>query len=917
MAELLDLFARGGGAKLAFGLVIEGVLESWVSDESRSYIGRYPWSIGGHHVAYAGLDASNIQTDEQADFLTGELKAGGLSLTINDTRAGIATQVFGSRRPSRRTFLASSLTSSATTVTVVSTSGWATSGVLHLGRECIRYTGTTATTFTGCTRGFASSLAVAHDLEDASGIAIYDIEVTDTPGALGERRAQLYVFIDDVASGSADVIWRGVVKGVQCSQGLTGYVIDLAHASVLLDQEFGSKLQPFGLRGFYFSDDDPFELIVREEENAYFGNEAKYVFHVTLTGFYETIEQLRDAVTTALHDSSYWSTVGTGAASLPQNDDYSCVVFGGHLAIQFRTNATPRWAEIEFCHTLVFGEIVDSGLGGVMRAVGEPDATGRIIAVTASTTYVTYPRRPSSAPTAYTRVAPSSTRSGGLEAPTYPPNRVYYQGDFAATSITSFESSDPATALLVTAHDSTNKYFSVERPPTRRDRPASGEGGGLLVTATSGVTYWSTPDRVIEFLPVLSLDTQRWDELLTDLIGLTVTSGASGTTPWLPSAEFDTADITRQTVAAGGAEFVKTWEIRRPTKLRDLLGPELQILGLCWTCSYGSTLTVRKIEVTTASTTAAAELSDRADDLYDRRQAADIGVVENRDGIINTALVKFGYDARSDKYADVRISAKVRNSHQLYGEHSITIEPIGEEVPAVDIVQAASRDSIRAVAIVATHSTPYVHVTLGLIPGLHLAAVILGDIVSITDGRVPFLGVRGVTARRGQVVGKTLRWTGDGAPSVDLVVRMAEHNAGAYAPCARLYHDTPLGVSNTRVRFRAENWDSDAPATGTRYDYANFRVGDYITFHQEDVATAATQSVQITAIDTTSHYLYVTPAITLSMDAAGTVWVAKFSAYDTAVNEPSGAPKQHDYAFIADSSHRLGTANDAAKVQAA
>lgn len=913
MAEFSELVARGGGAKVAFGLVIEGVVEAWVSDESRSYIGRYPWSIGGHHVAYVGLDASNVQTDEQADFLTGELRAGGLSLTVNDTRAGIATQVFGSRRPSRRTFLAASLTSSATTVTVVSTAGWPASGVLHIGRECIRYTalGAGGATFTGCTRGFASSLAAAHDLALVDGVNVFDLEVTDTPGSLIERRAQLYLFIDDVASASADVIWRGVVKGQQCSPGLTGYVLDIAHASVLLDQEFGSKLGPFGLRGFYFSDDDPFELIVREDTNAGYGNAAVHVFHVTLTGFYDTLEQIRDACTTALNNSAYWTTVATGATALPENDDYAVVMYGGHFAVQFRTGGTAYWAQIVVCHPAFFGDFAgDSFAGQTLRLIGEPDPTVHYVTVGANDTYVMFPKRPREMPTAYAIVSASSTRAGGLEAPTYPPNRVYYRGDIPGASFTAFESTNPGASFAVAAHDSAGAFFEV----TFDDRVIH-DPRGITVTGGGGVRLIDTADSRVEFSPIIKMGTLRWDELLVVLINLTTTSGASGTTPWLPSAEFDTSDIADQTIGASGDSFVKVWEIRKPTKLRDLLGPELQILGLCWTCSYGSTLTVRKIEVTTASTVTAADIDDSADDVHDQRQAVDVDVVESRDGIINTALVKFGYDARSEKYADVHISAKVRNSHQLFGEHTLTIEPIGEEVPGDELLDAL-RDSYRAVALVATHSMPYVHVTLKMIAGLRFATVILGDIVSITDKRIPFMGVRGLEQRRGQVVGKMLRWTGDGAPSVDLTVRMSEHNAGAYAPCARAHQTSPLGTT-TRITMRSENWDSDAPATGTRYDYANFRVGDWITIHQEDVATAATQTVQITAIDTTNHYVYVATAITLTMNTAGTIWVLKFAAYDTAVNEPTRAPTQHDFAYIADANYRLGIANDDAKVQAA
>ena len=66
------------------------------------------------------------------------------------------------------TTLNGSLTDSATTITVVSTSGFTTSGTLFILGEQIIYTGVTSTTFTGCTRGSNSTTAAAH----ASGVTV-------------------------------------------------------------------------------------------------------------------------------------------------------------------------------------------------------------------------------------------------------------------------------------------------------------------------------------------------------------------------------------------------------------------------------------------------------------------------------------------------------------------------------------------------------------------------------------------------------------------------------------------------------------------------------------------------------------------------------------------------------------------------
>jgi len=65
----------------------------------------------------------------------------------------------GARAPSSTTALNGALNSSATTITVVSTTGFAASGAIGIDAEYITYSGITPTTFTGCTRGVGSTAA--------------------------------------------------------------------------------------------------------------------------------------------------------------------------------------------------------------------------------------------------------------------------------------------------------------------------------------------------------------------------------------------------------------------------------------------------------------------------------------------------------------------------------------------------------------------------------------------------------------------------------------------------------------------------------------------------------------------------------------------------------------------------------------
>ena len=71
----------------------------------------------------------------------------------------------GTTTISATTTLNGAITSSDTTITVVSTTGFAASGAIGIDGEYITYSGKTGTTFTGCTRGVGST-AVAHNSGD-------------------------------------------------------------------------------------------------------------------------------------------------------------------------------------------------------------------------------------------------------------------------------------------------------------------------------------------------------------------------------------------------------------------------------------------------------------------------------------------------------------------------------------------------------------------------------------------------------------------------------------------------------------------------------------------------------------------------------------------------------------------------------
>lgn len=67
------------------------------------------------------------------------------------------------------TSLTSGINSSVTTIPVISTAAFGSDGLVWIENECIKYTGKTGTTFTGCTRAYDGTSAAAH----SSGKMVY------------------------------------------------------------------------------------------------------------------------------------------------------------------------------------------------------------------------------------------------------------------------------------------------------------------------------------------------------------------------------------------------------------------------------------------------------------------------------------------------------------------------------------------------------------------------------------------------------------------------------------------------------------------------------------------------------------------------------------------------------------------------
>lgn len=93
----------------------------------------------------------------QLDNIIGQLRTGSGEIDGSGLRIP-----YGAFSDTAFTTLNGGINNSVTTITVVSTAGFLTAGEIRIASEVITYTGKTATTFTGCTRGARGSANAAH-----------------------------------------------------------------------------------------------------------------------------------------------------------------------------------------------------------------------------------------------------------------------------------------------------------------------------------------------------------------------------------------------------------------------------------------------------------------------------------------------------------------------------------------------------------------------------------------------------------------------------------------------------------------------------------------------------------------------------------------------------------------------------------
>ncbi len=206
-----------------------GVIDAWAG---------YDWAtaLGGLRVT---TDLAQ-SADPWKPFETGGSRC---TLTVVRDGADDSFAIAVARRIApAETILATTLDRNDTTADVLAAADFASSGELHIGTECIAYTGKTATTFTGLTRGRYSPFGTAngsirfaqdHIVSDDDNVMSRPL-VTSTPRSWLGRRVGVWMhkIVDGlpVARAQAVKVFAGRIAEIRDDPESMGTIIELKSA---------------------------------------------------------------------------------------------------------------------------------------------------------------------------------------------------------------------------------------------------------------------------------------------------------------------------------------------------------------------------------------------------------------------------------------------------------------------------------------------------------------------------------------------------------------------------------------------------------------------------------------------------------------------------------------------------------------
>lgn len=862
------VLATGSGA-LEFRLQIEGYQREWVTAVSMAG----NTSDTPARIRCDGLQREGIILNESANLKEAKLRLGTMTLQIADIDGAAALEF--SRKPTKVTWLRTTISASATNVPVASTDGWTTSDQLNIGTETMDITALVDADDFTATRAIWSTIAQKHWAED--GERLRAPMVTNFPQCMEGRRCRIYAYAagDDMTGGGTP-IWIGVVATEPVLTGGTTWEISIDPLTRLLQADVGEDLeQPATPRGIYYPFNAALLVSIGQAAGAS-GVPTNWTDPIHITGFYATQEAFCAALTTKLAAAATAAGMTGTFAAVPTED-------GGWQFTYTTPAATPLYAQFDF------SSVVDGPGGGFLNTYPTGDAAARVGTVVAETTYYTPPSRSYVPRGAWGNVTGVVVAGDAAAAPRY---RVYLggtitiDGDMTAAQVRWPDGTEATHVLDAAGYDDIERYVEVLRP---------GFGAAPL-----GATFmWPGLPR-FKFGRRYGADIDGVDfaDFLTSVCTDAPNYANIGAVPFITFSDFDdgvSLAITAAVVAeaAAGRAFLthRRYFAFGAMSLEDWIAEDCKLYGIFPCLNSSGRLTFRRLKQPVPTEIGAAEIAGD-ETLMD---GGFPGWEPNAVGMTNTVIIRTGYDPVEDKHTGDEY--KVRDVPGFGINRAARVTEIAPMSAAVMDETTLTIDQIYSVAspILSVFGAPYWTITVEV--PLLLFGVLLGDVVTIVSPHLPDpeTGTRGWTEPKAtMVVGR--HWdmgTGRGT------LRLLGHaqNLTGYAPNMRVTGDV-INDPGTNLDHTLTVSGSDVLGNANAYipagsDATNwFAIGDKIRLVEWDATVPDTGKGTVTAVTAT------TVRVTLNSGHATFAATTYLLGFDSA-NTGSIATRQKAFCFLA------------------
>lgn len=697
-----------------------------------------------------GLLPDGFRISQRPDLLRGGLSAQEQMITIVDDDAGTITASLGKTRTDARTFLTADINTTATTMSVSSTAGFPSSGVLHVHTEAIKYTGRTATTFTGLTRGYWNTLAQGHS-GPASGTRLSGSVVTDRPRSLRGRRVRWSLLgRADADTSEGTLKWQGFAREDRAYQG-GQWSIPAAPLSHVLEQSVGGDLEdPAPILGIYLPSTSCLVMgLARLDTDRVGGSRvAADSGFIRLSGWWPTNEAFVEDLNTEL--ASFTSGWGWGAGASLTAESLGP---NGWRVVYRADGTTPHFVgltgnPINYAWGEYPGEGGRMGVSPVDLFVHDDsggfanwrDMSGDpVVQMSAGGLYVMEFEAPT--PRAVVGGDTSGMPFGALFSDdTRPENiggRLYVGGGTALT-----------TSMFAVVLPNGEDEEGVMAPVTAvSDSARSIDVGGMAATLLG-------PQSRIRLARVLA-ENQGVEGLITLLALQSAAIANRGAMPFIGFSDFDFDFSAAQEAAADLRMSRRTWITQEGISVREILEHELRLLGCYLSVRQNGAMTVRRLRAPLVTDVEAGRVTPR------NLAKGPPGLSLSPFGTLRELIFRQGWDWIEGEHAGVSIRARNEETEDgsTFGgtlevaprSRAVTTGDFGFEI---DVEMAYALASSALGLFGGGYSIATLGVTLGTGEGsAALFEAELGQTILVTSPMLPDVdGTMGTTLRPGVLV---------------------------------------------------------------------------------------------------------------------------------------------------------------------